>query len=215
MLIPLRLARFVVRTAARAVVVALVAIVVGTELAARRITGDRHAGAIGTAGAAPARTAIVVLGFPTRRSGAPHPVQRWRVAMACRTWRATGARRVVFCGGAVRSHHVEADDMAQLARSAGMPPDVIVCERESRTTRENVEHAHGLVDGFDTVLLVSDPFHARRARTRWLELFPADVARVAYGDIQRPFEKLWLKAASAVFEVILRVRRSIGRRVHP
>ncbi|MEZ5226911.1 MAG: hypothetical protein R2710_09595 [Acidimicrobiales bacterium] len=41
-------------------------------------------------------TAVVVLGYPTRANGRPHPIQRWRVRLGIRTMRAAAAERIVF-----------------------------------------------------------------------------------------------------------------------
>lgn len=153
------------------------------------------------------RTAVVALGYPSRADGRPHPVQRWRVAMALRTARAHHADVLVCSGGAVRNAIVEADTMAELARRFGYVGEIRV-ERRSRSTRENVALVAPLVQDCARVLLVSDPHHVRRARRLWLEARPDDGARVFGGDTHRLLERWWSKLVSAGFE------RYLGWRHH-
>jgi hypothetical protein len=46
-----------------------------------------------------ASTSVVVLGYPSLPGGRPHPVQKWRVALAKKTIDRHGADRVVLSGG--------------------------------------------------------------------------------------------------------------------
>lgn len=156
-----------------------------------------------------ARPAVVVLGYPTRASGRPHPVQRWRVAIAVRTVRRRDADLVVFTGGAVRNPHVEAGTMAALAHRRGLRDVTVVVEPEARSTRENARYARPHVAGRPLVLLASDPMHVARARRLWLEARPEDAGAVFGGDTYRPLERWPLKAVSAGFELLLarRLRR--------
>ena len=161
------------------------------------------------------RTAVVALGYPSRADGRPHPVQRWRVAMALRTARAHDAEVLVCSGGAVRNAIVEADTMADLARRSGYAHEIRT-ERRSRSTRENVALVAPLVEDCARVLLVSDPQHVRRARRLWLEARPHDGARVFGGDNHRLLERWWLKLVSAAFERYLGWRHRSARPVaHP
>ena len=59
---------------------------------------------------------VLVLGSPTRRSGAVHPMQRWRTDIAVRSM-APGAR-LVFSGAGRNGGPSEAEVMAGYARTA-------------------------------------------------------------------------------------------------
>lgn len=188
---------------ARLVIVAASAtagVVVAAEVAhvraARRAQAPRRPGA---------RYAIVVLGYPTRADGSPHPLQRWRVAIALRTLHSVDAQALVFCGGAVANGIAEADTMAGLAIQGGAPASLVHRERVSRTTKENVARARELVDDDMVVLLASDPLHATRARRHWVTMYPDDAGRVFLASTYRPFEHWPRKVASAAYELGLAV----------
>ena len=195
------------RTSLVVVLGAAGAAVGGVELLHRRAAASVSAPAAKPTG----RPAVVVLGYPSRADGRPHPVQRWRVRVALRTVRRAAADLVVFSGGAVRNEHVEAETMAALARREGLRGVEVVCETAARSTRENVVLAAPLVAGRSQVLLVSDPMHVRRARRLWLEARPEDVGVVHGGDTYRLFEALPIKAVSAGFELWLARRHRRAR----
>lgn len=76
------------------------------------------------------------------------------------------ASLVVACGGVSWSGLVEADALARLMTEAGVPDDVILCERESRDTHENAVNAARLLRTRqrDTVIVVTCSWHLPRAR---------------------------------------------------
>lgn len=84
---------------------------------------------------------------------------------AVREYKADVAPVMIFSGGAAHNRFVEADVMAQVAESAGVPRSAIFEDRQARDTIENVEystqimHAHG----WDSVETISSPSHLRRA----------------------------------------------------
>lgn len=150
----------------------------------------------------PARPlAVVVLGYPSRRSGAPHPVQRWRVAQALRAAERYQADRVVFCGAAVRNQWVEANEMAKLALAGGLDPLLVDREASSVSTWENVDHASRRLPEAASVLIVSDPMHAARARRYWLQQRPTDLGRVFVSRVAPWYSGWWIKAPSALVEL--------------
>ena len=125
-----------------------------------------------------ARTSVVVLGFPSLRSGRPHPVQKWRVKLAKKTIDRHGAHRVVLSGGTTSGGPTEASATAKLAIAAGIDPTITVLESESMNTWSNVEFSSRLVEDSAVIILVSDPVHAARARKYWLQQHPCDTDRV-------------------------------------
>ncbi|MFT3852726.1 MAG: YdcF family protein [Ilumatobacteraceae bacterium] len=126
----------------------------------------------------PASEVIVVLGCSNRGERA-NAVNRWRVRTAIRSFDPTAGRRtLVCCGGAVAGSTSEAALMAAYAVEQGVV-DEVVLEQASRSTWENVANAVPLVDGFERIKLVSDPFHARRAEQYLAMQRPDLAARLA------------------------------------
>jgi uncharacterized SAM-binding protein YcdF (DUF218 family)/glycosyltransferase involved in cell wall biosynthesis len=89
------------------------------------------------------------------------------------------APRMVFSSGYVFAFQ-EAEVMRSLAESAGVPPDRILLEKEAANTYENVVFVNRLLEehDWDTVLLVSSPYHMRRALLTWRGVAP-DVTVIA------------------------------------
>jgi uncharacterized SAM-binding protein YcdF (DUF218 family) len=111
--------------------------------------------------------AIVVLGAPLRPDGSLGPVLEERVGAGVALWRAGVAPLVCFTGGKTRGAAIsEAEAMAAAARTAGLPDDALLVEAESQNTYENARNLSRILlpDGRDHVLLVTQPFHLRRAR---------------------------------------------------
>lgn len=124
--------------------------------------------------------------------------------------RACNAQRIVFSGGSPANDHNEAETMAGLARAAGVPTAAIEIETRSMSTWQNVVYSAPLVDGFGSVVLVSDPLHAKRAWRYWMQQRPEDRDRVFVTDARRPFERLHLAVPSAVVEVLRSIRERLG-----
>ncbi len=170
-------------------------------------TGEGQVGAGGVV--------LVVLGVPGSNA-LYRAVQRWRVALALDAQRRWGADRVVFTGGATRSARSEAEQMASLARRGGMDPALIVLEERARTTRENVVESARLLDGATLVVLVSDAFHASRARTYWREHAGPAAPQLVLADRYRPFDRIWLRTAVTLADLAYRaVTRGRGRAARP
>ena len=63
----------------------------------------------------------------------------------------------------------EAEVMRSLAMSQGVPASAILLETRASSTYENVLFVYELLEEFDskTILLVSSPYHMRRALLTW------------------------------------------------
>ena len=145
---------------------------------------------------------VLVLGHPARRSGALHPMQRWRTDIAVRSLRSdTG--RLVFSGTAHDGGPSEAEGMARYAReSLGVPADRIVCETRATTTWENVARSLGELERAGTIRIASSPVHAARARRYLARQRPDLAARLAPADDHRFGERWGWKAASLGYQVV-------------
>jgi uncharacterized SAM-binding protein YcdF (DUF218 family) len=169
---------------------------------------------------APATTrscAVVVLGFPSRRNGDPHALQRWRTQIGIRSLGSARTRRLVFTGGPSRGAQIsEAKVMADHARRRGVPAEAILLEEEATSTWENLTLAAPLIEAFDTIVIASDPLHAARSRRYLVKQRPDLGARLVFADDYRPLERWWLKPPIAAYElgIVTRDRLRYGRSGH-
>ncbi|MAH85112.1 MAG: hypothetical protein CBB68_12770 [Rhodospirillaceae bacterium TMED8] len=72
--------------------------------------------------------AIIVLGAAQMPDGSSSPAIERRVARAAELWRDNVGERLILSGGKTISDIPEAETMADLARSMGVPNDVIELE---------------------------------------------------------------------------------------
>jgi uncharacterized SAM-binding protein YcdF (DUF218 family) len=80
---------------------------------------------------------------------------------------------MVFSSGYVFAFR-EADVMRELAVSRGVPASAIILETKAANTYENVVFVRGILDrrGWRSILLVSSPYHMRRALLTWRKMAP-------------------------------------------
>jgi hypothetical protein len=91
--------------------------------------------------------------------------------------------RLLFTGGPLqdRVQVTEADYMAGVAASHGVPEGALLLERRAVNTIQNAQNSaalladHGVVGGLATVLLVSCPWHMRRVLLVSRRVFPSQV----------------------------------------
>lgn len=117
--------------------------------------------------AAPSRRdAAVVLGAAVN-GRVPSPVFQARIDHAVDLLALGRVRYVVFTGGRAPGDALaEADAAAAYAISRGVRPDRILLEHSSTTTAENIVEAQAVLRaaGLQSVVLVSDPPHLKRAQ---------------------------------------------------
>lgn len=109
--------------------------------------------------------AAVVLGAAVYRNR-PSPVFRERINHAIRLYQDGQVEAVIFTGGlGSRDQVSEAEAARQHALAAGVPDEAIYIETTSTNTFGNLENAKEIINAqnFDSVLVVSDPLHMRRA----------------------------------------------------
>lgn len=145
---------------------------------------------------------ILMLGFHSRRNGAPHPVQRWRINLALRTAQAYQCDRLIISGGYTRGSQSEAGLLAELLAKEANPFVEIRLEERATTTWENVLFSRELLNSDETVVIVSDPLHAARARRYWLKQSPGDQHRVFITGCCGPLDGWWLKGPTAIVEIL-------------
>jgi DUF218 domain len=149
---------------------------------------------------------IVVLGYPARRDGGLHPIQRWRCEIAVRSIDPRRPTTLVFTGAARDGRPSEAAVMARWAKNLGVGAAEVVLEEQAHSTWQNVEKTMGYMAGAETIKLASDPLHARRATTYLRQMAPDLAQRLAPAESYRPLEHPLLKLAVAVYEGLAVVR---------
>jgi len=96
----------------------------------------------------------------------PSPVYRERLNEALILYQTGRVRRIIFTGGTPKPGFLtEAEVGQKFALAHGIPAKAILLDTESRSTWQNLTNAKKLVTAakLDTVLVVSDPLHMRRA----------------------------------------------------
>jgi vancomycin permeability regulator SanA len=159
----------------------------------------------------PGRCALIVLGFPARRDGRLHPIQKWRTDMAKRAFDSLGAGTIVFSGAPSRGRPSEAETMAAYAVQLGVPATSVRTETRAKSTWQNIELSLPMVEGFDRLAIVSDPLHAARGRRFVRAQRPDLAAHLVSAGEYKLFERWWLKVPTAVYETYV----SQYRRLRP
>lgn len=160
-------------------------------------------------GHVPGRCARVVLGFPARRDGRLHPIQKWRTEMAKRAFDSLGAERIVFSGGPSRGRPSEAETMAAYAMQLGVPATSVRTETKAMSTWQNIAFSLPIVEGFDRLAIVSDPLHAARGRRFVRSQRPDLAAHLVSAGEYRLLERPWLKVPTAVYETYVAQHRRL------
>ena len=160
-------------------------------------------------GPVPGPCALIVLGFPARRDGKLHPIQKWRTDIAKRAFATLGAERIVFSGGPSRGRPSEAETMAAYAVQLGVPAASARTESKAMSTWQNIELSLPMVEGFDRLAIVSDPLHAARGRRFVIAQRPGLAAHLVSADEYRLFERSWLKVPTALYETYVALHRRL------
>ena len=111
--------------------------------------------------------AAVVLGAAVFRER-PSPVFRERINHAISLYQQGQVKAIIFTGGVGTNDQIsEGEAGRQYALSVGIPDEAILFESTSLNTFQNLENAQQIItdQGFRQVLIVSDPYHMRRAMT--------------------------------------------------
>jgi uncharacterized SAM-binding protein YcdF (DUF218 family)/glycosyltransferase involved in cell wall biosynthesis len=117
--------------------------------------------------------AIVVFAGGVGESGKAGGGFQERVTQAVRLYRAGMAPRLIFSSGFVFTLR-EAEVMRAVAIANGIPADAIVLEEQAANTYQNVEYTRRILNDrqWTRVLLVSSPYHMRRAMLTWKKVAP-------------------------------------------
>ncbi len=122
--------------------------------------------------------AIVVFAGGAGESGQAGGGYQERVKQAVDLYRAGYAPRMIFSTGFVSVAFQEGEIMRGLAMANGVPSDAILLETHAANTFENVTRSKQILDdhGWRSALVVSSPYHMRRAMLTWRRNAPEIVA---------------------------------------
>jgi len=117
--------------------------------------------------------AIVVFGGGVGESGKAGGGTEERVQHAVEVYKAGLASRMIFSTGYLYSFP-EAESMRSLAVQQGVPAGAILLEQRATDTHQNVVFTRDLLRerGWRSVILVSSPYHMRRALLAWRKEAP-------------------------------------------
>lgn len=109
--------------------------------------------------------ALIVLGYPANADGTPSPEQRERVRESVREYKAGVAPYIIMTGTAAHNQYIEADVMAGLARSQGVPASAILEDVQAQNTIQNIYYSARLMHDHDlnSAEIISSPSHLPRA----------------------------------------------------
>ena len=109
--------------------------------------------------------AIIVLGYKADTDGNPTPRQLARVTEGVHEYMRGIAPRLILTGGAAANRFVEAQVMARVAESEGIPASAIFIEPKAQDTIENACFATRIMEahGWKSAEVVSSSYHLARA----------------------------------------------------
>ena len=122
---------------------------------------------------------ILVLGSAVWPNEQPSPSLRARTERAIELYQQGYAPHLLLSGGLGRYPPEEAEGMRRLAVDAGIPQEAMILDMEAHSTWESMEKARDIMEqeGWQTAIIVSDPFHIERSL-----LMAGDAGFAAYGS---------------------------------
>ena len=158
----------------------------------------------------PHRNAAVVLGcVKTLRNGRENQYFRTRIDAAARLYHARKVAFVIVSGDNHVAGYDEPSDMKAALAARGVPEDRIVCDYAGFRTLDSVVRASAVFQQ-DEFVLVSQPFHLRRAlflaRCRGIRAigYAADDVRCGRRILLRQILREQLARAAALVDVVIR-----------
>lgn len=108
---------------------------------------------------------IIVLGYPATKEGKPSPIMRERVIKAVELFNKGYAKNIICSGGDNKNQYREADIMAELAKSLGVPESCLIKEDRSMNTYSNLVNSIDIMKNrnWSSAVVVTSPWHLRRS----------------------------------------------------
>ena len=147
--------------------------------------------------------AIVVFAGGVGESGEAGGGYQERVQHAVDLYRSGLAHQLILCSG-YRYALREAEIMQDVALASGVPAEAIRLEMVGINTREYVLRSRALLDaaGWRRILLVSSPYHMRRAIWTWRHLAPSIDVRPSPVVDSRFYRHRWGATAEQILGIL-------------
>jgi uncharacterized SAM-binding protein YcdF (DUF218 family) len=109
--------------------------------------------------------AIVILGYPALKDGAPSPILRERIKKGIELYNKKISSKIICTGAAVKNEYIEAEIIKKELLKAGISEKEIICENKARNTWDNIKYLKNIMEKekLNEVVIVSNPAHVRRA----------------------------------------------------
>ena len=94
----------------------------------------------------------------------PSPVFAERINHGIWLYREGYVSKILISGGKEHYGSIEAEAARRYAKEKGIPENDILIETESKNTEENIVYSKDLIlkNGFNKIIMVSDPLHMKR-----------------------------------------------------
>lgn len=125
-----------------------------------------------------------------------------RISEGVKLYMQEWAPKLIFSGAAAEGDVSNALAMKRIAASAGVNPDDIIIEEDSKTTVENADFTADLIQnsGFKSIILVTSPYHQRRAYMLFRENLGEDFVIINHSAMDETWRKRnWWENANARF----------------
>ncbi|MCJ7738537.1 MAG: YdcF family protein [Anaerolineae bacterium] len=98
----------------------------------------------------------------------------------------------------------EAEMMRRYARIWGVPDEAVILEERSSSTIENAQFCQEICSshGYHSILLVTSPYHSRRARRTFREVFGSSTRVLVQPALQGFFKVFWWRYPDHVLVVL-------------
>lgn len=106
----------------------------------------------------------IVLGAAVRPDGSPSPALLRRATTAASLYLDGQVDQIIASGGVPRAGRSEAQVISEICEQAGVPTAAILIEDTSSNTLENIRNSKDFLTPAAQVVLVTDRYHAFRAR---------------------------------------------------
>jgi len=108
---------------------------------------------------------IIVLGCNIAGHDGPSVCISARSAHAADLFKQGLASRIIASGGPAEGTTTESEVLAHVLESDGVPPDAIIQENRALNTIQNMSYSRAIMNehGWNTAILVTEPFHIKRA----------------------------------------------------
>ncbi len=117
-----------------------------------------------------------------------------RTLEAVRLYQEGWAPSLIFSGAALDPKSPSnARAMRAIAIEEGVPPDVIAVEESSQTTHQNANEVAAIIQALQhqQVILVTSPYHQRRASIEFEQRLGSDVSIINHSAIDHTWSRRW------------------------